>query len=68
MRWVARKRIVAQIVEKQGDYVISVKDNQEKLAEAVQPRWAKRSMAKRPCANVPKSKKVTVARNCGCTR
>jgi len=31
-----QKEIVAQIVEKQGDYVISVKDNQEKLAEAVQ--------------------------------
>jgi len=31
-----QKEIVAKIVEKQGDYVIAVKDNQEKLAAAVQ--------------------------------
>jgi predicted transposase YbfD/YdcC len=31
-----QKDIVAQIVAKEGDYVISVKNNQEKLADAVQ--------------------------------
>jgi predicted transposase YbfD/YdcC len=31
-----QKDITAKIVEKQGDYVIAVKDNQEKLAAAVQ--------------------------------
>jgi predicted transposase YbfD/YdcC len=36
-----QKNIVKQIVDKDGDYVIAVKENQEKLAEAIHEAFAK---------------------------